>query len=268
MSSWGTARSPSRATNAASDGGRRTVYTDDYASSYDRLRPADDRWWGVFAAIVAAGDLAGRRVLDVGCGTGSFAAALAERDAEVWGVDASEKMLAQAWARGLPRDRFLAARAEELPFDDASFERALMRLVVHHVERLPALSELARVVAPVGRATVATFEPAGFETFWLTRLFPVVERIDRMRFPAGAELEADLRAVGFERVTIHRHVEAGSLTRDEALERIRNRFISTLRLLDEAELAQGLARAERELPSVVGFERPWLIAVAEAPPAA
>lgn len=174
----------------------------------------------------------------------------------------------QAWARGLPRERFVVARAEELPFDDASFDRAVMRLIVHHVEWPRALSELARVLAPSGGATIATFEPQGFESFWLTRLVPAVERIDRKRFPTAAELAAELTDAGFARVTIHRHVERGALTRDEALARIRNRFISTLRLLDEAELAEGLDRPARELPSIVEFERPWLIAVAEAPPAA
>ncbi len=262
MSSWGTASGPSRATDV-SGGGARTLYTCDYAASYDRLRPTDDAWWGVFHAIVEVGDLAERRVLDVGCGTGSFAAALAELGTDVWGVDASAEMLAQAWARSLPRERFVVARAETLPFGDASFERAVMRLVVHHVERGSALSELGRVVAPGGRATVATFDPEGFGEFWLTRLFPAVERIDRRRFPTAGELEADLLDGGFARVAIHRHVERGSLTRDEALARIRSRFVSTLRLLDEAELADGLAHAERELPGVVDFERPWLLAVGE-----
>ncbi|MBW3593180.1 MAG: methyltransferase domain-containing protein [Actinobacteria bacterium] len=263
MSSWGTVSGHSGAPVGSIEG--RNVYTDDYAASYDRLRPSDGGWWGVFHAVLDAGDLSGRRVLDVGCGTGSFAAALAERDAEVWGVDASEEMLAQAWGRGLPRERFLHARAEELPFEDASFERAVMRLVLHQVERRPALRELARVLASAGRATIATFEPEGFDTFWLTRLFPAVARIDRVRFPAAPELEADLRRAGFARVAVQRHVERGSLTREEALARLRSRFISTLRLLDERELADGLGRAERELPPVVEFERPWLLAVGEAP---
>ena len=265
MSSWGTASGARDATDDPASAGSGAVYTGEYASSYDRLRPLDASWWGVFEAIVEAGDLTQGRVLDVGCGTGSFATALAEREAEVWGVDASEAMLAQAWAHGLPRERFVHARAEELPFDDASFERAVMRLVLHHVERPAALAEMARVLAPGGRATIATFEPEGFDTFWLTRLFPSVERIDRMRFPTGAQLDADLRRAGFARVTRHCHVERGSLSRGEALARVRNRFISTLRLLDPAEVADGLERGERELPAVVEFERPWIFAVAEKP---
>ena len=138
-----------------------------------------------------------------------------------------------------------------------------MRLVVHQVDRPDALGELVRVLVSRGRATVATFDPEGFETFWLTQLFPAVERIDRMRFPTRDELEAELAEAGFARVRVHCYAERGSLTHADALARVERRFISTLRFLNDAELAQGLELAERELPDVVHFERPWLLAVAE-----
>src|SRR5919106_221725 len=64
------------------------------AESYDRLRPVDERWLEIVDRMVELGDLRGRRVLDVGCGTGRLAIVLAERHgAKVWGIDPSAEML-------------------------------------------------------------------------------------------------------------------------------------------------------------------------------
>ena len=60
-------------------------FFDARASVYDTLRPQDGAWWRRFEALVREGDLRGRRVLDIGCGTGALAAALVEREsARVW----------------------------------------------------------------------------------------------------------------------------------------------------------------------------------------
>ena len=64
---------------------------------YDTLRPTDASWWEAFEHLVELGDLRGRRVLDVGCGTGRLAAALSgEARAKVWGIDSSDEMVAVA----------------------------------------------------------------------------------------------------------------------------------------------------------------------------
>src|SRR4029450_9848448 len=69
------------------------------ASRYDEVRPQSATWWRRFDALVEHADLRGRRVLDVGCGTGTVTAALAEKAmARVWGVEQSEGMLEVARA--------------------------------------------------------------------------------------------------------------------------------------------------------------------------
>ena len=229
------------------------------------MRPVDESWLELLDVLVEEGDLTGRRVLDVGCGTGTLAAALAERGARVWGVDPAEEMLDRARSTAGPAVGFKRARAEELPFKDAWFERVVMRLVVHLVDRSRALPELARVLVPGGGATIATFVPEHFERFWLTTVFPEVAEIDRKRFPPPATLAAELEGAGFVSVRTRRLTQRRRLTRAEALERIRRRYISTLRLLDDETVAAGLARAERELPKEVETRLEWAILRADLP---
>jgi ubiquinone/menaquinone biosynthesis C-methylase UbiE len=202
----------------------------------------------------------GRRVLDVGCGTGRLAVALDGR-ARVWGVDAEPAMLEVA-RRNAPGATFKPARAEALPFKDGWFERAVMWLVVHLVDRPQALAEARRVLGPDGRLAVVSFDPSYFDVFWLNKLFPSMEQVDRARFPVAEELERELRAAGFERLELTNLSQHGTRTRDEALERIRGRNISTFDLISDEEYDAGLARAEVELPERFEYRVEWLIAVA------
>jgi ubiquinone/menaquinone biosynthesis C-methylase UbiE len=230
------------------------------ARSYDELRPADANWWEVFELLAREGDLAGRRVLDIGCGTGRAAEALVERGSRVWGVEPEPEMAALARERV---STVKVAPAEQLPFKDGWFERGTMWLVAHLVDRRRAFAEAARVLEPGGRFAVATFDPSYFDEFWLNRLFPSMERVDRERFPTAEELHPELAGAGFADVRLTRLSQTGSLTRENALERIRGKHISTFALISGEEYEAGLSRAERELPERVDYRVEWLIAIAE-----
>ena len=232
------------------------------AARYDELRAPDENWWELFELLVREGDLRGRRVLEVGCGTGVLAAALAERAlARVWAVDAEPAMVEIARSR-LPTVK--QGAAERLPFKDGWFERAVLRLVVHLVDRTRALPELRRVLAPGGRAVVATFDPSHFGVYWLNDLFPSIRAIDEARFPEPEALAAELREAGFASARVVRASQRKELAREQALRLIGGRHISTFDLLDEEELATGTARAEAELPDRIEQRLEWALVVAEA----
>jgi len=232
------------------------------ARVYDTLRPTDAAWWDAFEALVQLGDLRGRRVLDVGCGTGRLAAALAqEARAKVWGVDASDEMVAVARETVPTGVGIRLAEAEDLPFRDGWFDRVTMSLVLHLVDRPRALAEARRVVGVGGRLAISTFHPDHFSSYWLIPFFPSIRAIDEERFPTPEEIERELAEAGFPQFASRRLSGTAELGRDEALARIRGRHISTFDLLSADEITEGTARAESELPDRIVSRLERLVAV-------
>ncbi|MFH1469579.1 MAG: class I SAM-dependent methyltransferase [Pseudomonadota bacterium] len=91
---------------------------------------------------------AGGRVLDVGCGRGEVAGALAARGLEVVGVDVDPDKLAEAERAHGERVGFQRVDGTALPFDDGAFDLAVASLVLHGIsegERRAMLGELLRV---------------------------------------------------------------------------------------------------------------------------
>jgi ubiquinone/menaquinone biosynthesis C-methylase UbiE len=235
------------------------------AAEYDRVRPVDDNWREIFELVVVEADLRGRRVLDCGCGTGRLCHELAERGiARVWGVDPEPLMLDVARRKLPPEVGLKLGRAEQLPFRDGWFDRAVMWLVCHLVERPAAFRELHRVLSDDGRVAVVTFDPTHFSGFWLNTLFPSLEEIDRARFPDERALREGLTTAGFSTVRSLRRSHRAAISRAEALQRIEKRHISTFDLLDPEEVRLGTERARKELPATVEYDIEWLVAVAES----
>jgi ubiquinone/menaquinone biosynthesis C-methylase UbiE len=232
------------------------------ARVYDALRPTDAAWWQAFDALVELGDLRGRRILDVGCGTGRLAAALAEEArAKVWGIDSSAEMVAVA-RETLPGGVGVRqGEAERLPFRDGWFDRVTMSLVLHLVDRPQALTEARRVLPDDGRIAISTFHPEHFSSYWLLPFFPSIRAIDEARFPTPGQMERELAEAGFVRVTSRRLGASLEISRDDALARICGRHISTFDLLSDEEVEEGTARAERELPERIETRLERLVVV-------
>jgi SAM-dependent methyltransferase len=115
-------------------------------------------WAGVLVDL--AGVRPGDRVLDLACGTGVVARAAARRvmpDGHVCGLDVNENMLAIARRAGADIE-WLQTDASRTDLPDASFDAAICQQGLQFFpDRLAALRELHRVLAPGGRAVVATW---------------------------------------------------------------------------------------------------------------
>jgi len=103
--------------------------------------------------------LAGRRVLDIGCGDGGLLRYMTRQGARATGVEISEQRLAKARAaEAAGGEDYLVARGEALPLPDASFDAVVYFNALHHVPphaMAAALGEAARVLSPTGRLYVA-----------------------------------------------------------------------------------------------------------------
>jgi len=134
--------------------------------------------------------------LDVGCGPGHLAVALAPLVKHVTGVDLTPAMLAKARAHqqeeGAANVTWQQADATALPFPDASFTLVFSRAMFHHAaDPAATLREMIRVAAPGARIAVNDLTPAADKA-------PAFDAIELLRDPSHAHaLPADeLRALG------------------------------------------------------------------------
>lgn len=136
---------------------------DSFAEAYARANENGlfNRWYARPAVLDLLGDVAGRRILDAGCGSGPLVADLQERGASVAGFDASLAMIRLARERlGDDADLKLADLSRPLPYDDEAFDDALAVLVLHYLEDWSGpLTELRRVLRPGGRLVVVVNHP-------------------------------------------------------------------------------------------------------------
>jgi len=102
-----------------------------------------------------------QKILDVGTGTGLFALPFSRVGCTVTGLDPSTELLAKARAtaaaEGLTVD-FIEGKAEELPFEDASFDVVTAATCWHWFDAAPAAEEAARVLKPGGRLVIAAMD--------------------------------------------------------------------------------------------------------------
>lgn len=143
---------------------------DTIGTGYARLRRPDPR----IAARIDAALGAAQTVLNVGAGTGSYEPATRA----VTALEPSAEMIAQRPPEAAP---VVQGSAENLPFDDNSFDAAMAVLTIHHwSDQRRGLAEMARVSR--GPVVILTYD-ATFRDFWLLDYFPALATLDDAQMP-------------------------------------------------------------------------------------
>lgn len=175
----------------------------------------------------------GRRVLDLGCGTGLVGQALREISGNVWGLDVSYPMLAKARSRIGPR--VIQGEAEILPLRSASLDLVVCRQVLHYTREVEVLSEVARVLCPEGELRLAQITSYDERDFVFWTVFKAISQPLRRRYYSPELLRSIVERCCFDikdvkRYQIRRHYTKDDLFRRSSLPKIeRERFLAWMR---------------------------------------
>lgn len=185
-----------------------------YPDVYELENTGVDPDGAIWAAMRGVADWTGRRVLDLGCGSGYHLPLLAADASWVVGVEPHPPLVERARARveGLTAVEVVQGRAQQIPLADDSVDVVHARWAYFFGPGCePGLAELQRVVAPGGTAYVidndatrSTFggwfrrafprmDPRAIERFWSRQGYAVERVAMRWQFATRADFEAVVR---------------------------------------------------------------------------
>ena len=159
------------------------------SSSYDRigvnysdLRKPDARIGAMIGRALGTAEI----VLNVGAGAGSYEPA----DRQVTAIEPSAEMIGQ---RRTSAAKVIQGSAEDLPFDDNSFDASMAVLTVHHwADKEKGLKEMRRVTR--GPVVLLTYDPS-HRGFWLADYIPELVALDEEQMPRMTDYEEWLGSV-------------------------------------------------------------------------
>lgn len=116
------------------------------------------------------GDVNGARLLDLGCGSGTYSVPFAEQGSDVVAFDLSATMISlareRAHARGVEPDFRVADIRDPLPFGDAEFDVVFTATALHYVDDIGSfMKEASRVMRPTARLVASVLHPMSTAQF-------------------------------------------------------------------------------------------------------
>jgi len=197
-----------------------------------------------------------RTIVDLACGTGNYLQSQMEHFGTArtrWiGVDLSPDMLARAREKTLGAE-LLLANAQDLPLADSSVDFVKVRFAHHHFTDKPrAFAEVYRILKTGGRVSVFNICHEYSQRAWVYHYFPATQAIDADRFPTTFEFHRLLTELGFA-VDTEISVKVTEHPYSDLITEVRNRDMSQLNLLDEADYQAGLAALVQDAQTAESF---------------
>jgi ubiquinone/menaquinone biosynthesis C-methylase UbiE len=218
-------------------------YTD-ISKTYDDYRSYPEN---LIKKLIALGRISqGKKVLDLGCGTGNIASQLRKAiKADVIGVDASFAMLKVAKGKSL---EVICADIDNqrLPFRDGSFDTLMLVYVIHQIKNLTSLlSECYRVLHN-GVLVLLTSSHKQIENQHpvIKDFFPSCIDIDKGRFPDIQQIDDLLDSLGLKDIK-HEEMIVENIPIDyEYLRKVKNKYVSTYYLIPQSQFENGVKQLE------------------------
>ena len=158
-----------------------TLY-DSIGLNYSNLRKADSR----IAQTIETALGGAKTVLNVGAGAGSYE----PTDRQITAIEPSAEMIQQ---RPASNATVIQGRAEDIPFDDKTFDASMAVLTIHHwSDQERGVMEMRRVTRD--KIVFLTYDPS-FRGFWLVDYFPALLTLDEGQMPQIADYEKWLGSV-------------------------------------------------------------------------
>ncbi len=200
----------------------------------------------------------GKLYLDIGCGTGNYTIALANKGLNFFGLEPSEKMLDIARSRN-SQINWVLAKAEQIPLNDNLFDGAIATLTIHHwTDIKKAFTEIHRVLKSSAKIVIFTATPGQMKGYWLNHYFPKMLEGSILQMPSFRVIENVLIETGFVITGTEKYFIADDL-KDHFLyagknrpglyldEEIRKGISSFSTLANADEVSRGLSQLESDI---------------------
>lgn len=224
----------------------RRYYREGGSAQFDQLRLDGATEIESFASLVLERMSPPGRILDIGCGTGRYGAALSSAGFAVVGVDASPDQLRHC--RGI--EETLLADATGLPFSAGSFDACILVLMLHQLtpeNQVQALRECSRVLRKTGLIAIKTCSQEDLQGRPFGTYFPSALAINQRRYPALEALVSGLQDAGIGDIEIEPTHSVEARPVEAVMDAMSGRHNTTLASIPAEELESGLKRLEVDL---------------------